>query len=206
MRPPMKHLSSRLNTFTRASSAQRLAWFGRVNVLACTCLMVLLPTRHAHAAAKQWQAGARLGIAWLDGPGLGFSAEPYLRHGLTDSFDLELQVLTSLHPFPPSDSVGSAGSDLGWALGLGPGVLYRWDVLRVVPFAGVGLGVYEWGGVDADLNRAQFGGSARLGLDYLLTRDVVFSAQTSAHAAWSDGGVRIPWFQLGFGAAYAWGW
>jgi len=179
-------------------------------VLACMCLMVLVPTRHAQAAARQWQAGARLGIAWLDGPGLGPSADAYLRHGLSDSFDLELQVLTSLHPFPPASDpvqpVGSAPSDRGWALGLGPGVLYRWDVLRMIPFAGVGLGIYEWGGVDAELNRAQFGGSARLGLDYLLTRDVVLSVQTSAHAAWSDDGVTIPWFQLGLGAAHAWGW
>jgi hypothetical protein len=209
MRPSMKHLSSRLDTFPPTSSALRVAWFTRVNVLACTCLMMLVPSRHAQAAARQWQAGARLGSAWLDGPGLGFSAETYLRHGLTDSFDLELQVLTSLHPFTPTSDavpVGSAPSDLGWALGLGPGILYRWDVLRVVPFAGVGLGIYEWGGVDADLNRAQFGGSARLGLDYLLTRNVVLSVQTSAHAAWSDDGVRIPWFQLGLGAAHAWGW
>lgn len=206
----MKHLSPRLNTCARASLAPRLAWFTRVNVLACTCLMLLGPARHARAAARQWQAGARLGLAWLDGPGLGPSAEAYVRHGLSDSFDLELQVLTSLHPFSPSSDpvppVGSAPSNHGWALGLGPGLLYRWDVLRIVPFAGVGLGVYEWSGVDAELNRAQFGGSGRLGLDYLLTRDVVLSVQTSAHLAWSDDGVTIPWFQLGLGAAHAWGW
>lgn len=209
MIPSVKHLPPGVNTRARASLALRLAWFRRVNVLACMCLVVLVPTRHAEAAARQWQAGARLGMAWLDGPGLGFSGEAYLRHGLSDSFDLELQVLTSLHPFPPAAPmlpVGSEPSDLGWALGLGPGLLYRWDVLRVVPFAGVGIGIYEWAGVDRDLNRAQFGGSTRIGLDYLLTRDVVLSVQTSAHVAWSDDGVRIPWFQLGLGAAHAWGW
>lgn len=177
-------------------------------MLACTSLVVLTSTGHAQAAARQWQTGARLGFAWLDGPGAGASAEGYLRHGLSDSFDLELQILTSLHPFAAeaAQPSGSDTSELGWALALGPAIVYRWDVLRLIPFAGLGLGVYEWGGVDRELDRAQFGGSGRLGLEYLLTRDVVLSVQTSAHLTLADSDVRIPWFQLGIGAAHAWGW
>jgi hypothetical protein len=164
----------------------------------------------ALAASGQWQAGARLGVAWLDGPRLGASAEAYLRHGLGDSFDLDLQILTSLHPFQPGSAsvqpVGSATSEPAWAFALAPGVVYRWDVLRIIPFAGVGVGVYEWRGVDEKLDRAQFGASGRLGLDYLLTRDVVLSVQTSAHFVLAENAVRVPWFQLGVGAAHVWGW
>jgi hypothetical protein len=200
-------------THTKRRCCQRSAaldWFPRVRVLACTCLAVVASTGRAHAAAGQWQAGGRLGAAWLDGARLGPSVEGYLRHGLGDSLDFELQVLTSLHPFQPDSksapAPGSTTSDPAWALGLSPGVLYRWDVLRAVPFAGLGLGIYEWGGVESELNSAQFGVSGRLGLDYLLSRDVVMSVQASAHLLMAESSVRLPWFQLGVGAAHAWGW
>jgi hypothetical protein len=207
----MEHVSRRERTTSpQALPTARVSWFVKVSVLACTCLVVVLPTDQAQGATRQWQAGARLGMAWLDGPRLGASAEAYLRHGLSDSFDLDLQILTSLHPClsgPRSvQPVGSTTSEPGWALALAPGIVYRWDVLRAIPFAGVGLGFYEWGGVDRELDRAQFGASGRLGLDYLLTRDVVLSAQTSAHFAVAESGVRVPWFQLGVGAAHVWGW
>jgi hypothetical protein len=158
----------------------------------------------------QWQAGGRLGAAALDGAGVGPSVEAYLRHGVTESIDLDLQVLTSLHPFQSASksavTVDGSASRPAWALALAPGVLYRWDVLRTIPYAGVAVGVYEWGGVDRALNRAQFGGSARLGLDYLLTRDVFLSVQTSAHFVLADDAVRLPYFQVGVGAGHAWGW
>jgi hypothetical protein len=163
----------------------------------------------ASAAEGQWQAGGRLGAAVLDGAGIGPSLEAYLRHGITESIDLDLQVLTSLHPFQSTSKSAVAVDDASrpaWALALAPGVLYRWDVLRTIPYAGVAVGIYEWGGVDRELNRAQFGGSVRLGLDYLLTRDVFLSAQTSAHFVLADNGVRLPYFQVGVGAGHAWGW
>jgi hypothetical protein len=184
-------------------------WFLRGRVLACMCLAVVASAGRAHAAAGQWQAGGRLGAAWLDGARLGPSIEGYLRHGIGDSFDFELQVLTSLHPFQPdSKSAAPAGSTSqpAWAFGVAPGVLYRWDVLRAVPFAGFGLGIYEWGGVEKELDRAQFGVSGRFGVDYLLSRDVVMSVQASAHLVMAESSVRLPWFQLGVGAAHAWGW
>jgi len=200
------------DTDTRPRSCQPSAavcWFLQALVLACTCLAVVAFTGRAHAAAGQWQAGGRLGAAWLDGARLGPSIEGYLRHGLADSVDFELQVLTSLHPFQPdskSAPASSTASEPAWAFGLSPGVLYRWDVLRAVPFAGIGLGIYEWSGVNRELNRAQFGVSGRLGLDYLLSRNVVMSVQASTHLVMAESSVRLPWFQLGVGAAHAWGW
>ncbi len=149
-------------------------------------------------------------MAWLDGPELGPSMEAYLRHGLSDSFDLDLQVLTSAHPFQPDSKsppqVDAVTPALPWALGVSSGLVYRWDVLRTIPYAGMSVGVYEWHGVDAALNGAQFGASARLGVDYLLTRDVVLSVQASAHCVLADSDVRFPWLQLAVGAGYVWGW
>ena len=183
-------------------------WLMKVVVLGCMSTAATSVTT-ARAAAGQWQAGARIGAAWLDEASVGPSLEGYLRYGLTESLDVDVQVLTSFHPFAkgngPADD-GAAPAQNAWAMALSPGLLYRWDVLRVVPFAGVGVGLYEWDGeLEPAVKSAQFGASLRLGLDYLLSRDVVLSVQASSHWVSADG-IRMPWFQLGIGAAHAWGW
>lgn len=186
-------------------------WFARFGVLICAALAVLTTrTRHACAAAGQWQAGGRVGVAWLDGPRFGPSAEAYLRRGIGDALDLDLQLLTSLHPFQPDTKMPPGSSNepsaLPWALGITPGLLYRWDVLRAIPYAGVGLGVYTGEGLSSRWNGTQFGAVARAGVEWLLNRDVVLSAQTSAHFGLSERPVPAPWVQLTVGAGYVWGW
>lgn len=179
-------------------------------LLGCTSLAAVALAQPARAAAGQWQAGGRLGAAWLDTRGLGPLLEAQLRHGVSESFDVELQMTTSFHPFSTSSSLnqaGRSGDAAGWALALSPGVLYRWDTLRAVPFAGVALDAYAWSGeIEPAIKSARFGASGKLGLDYLLSRDVVLSVQATAHVLTAGGEVRLPWFQLGLGAAHAWGW
>ncbi|HVZ33689.1 MAG TPA: hypothetical protein VG963_14755 [Polyangiaceae bacterium] len=173
------------------------------------CAAALLRAEPARAAAGEWQAGGRLGIAWLAGPRLGPEVEGDLRRGIGDSFDVDLQVLASIHPFQSrSKSTGSALTDSGtpWAIGIVPGVLYRWDVFRAVPYAGLGLGFFGWHGADPELGRTRLGVSGRVGLDYLLSRGVVLSVQASAQVVSADDTLRVPWVQLGLGAAHAWGW
>jgi hypothetical protein len=186
------------------------AWLQRIGVLTSSVLVVLASTRHACAAAGQWQAGGRAGIAWLDGPRVGPTAEAFLRHGVTDSVDLDLQLTTSFHPFQPDAkmalSPSRAPSELPWLLGFTPGLLYRWDVLRVIPFAGAAVGVFAGDGLSSRWNGVQFGVSGRAGVEYLLNRDVVLSMQASAHFDLTDSPVPSPWFQLTAGAGYVWGW
>jgi hypothetical protein len=179
-------------------------------VLLCAVLAVLVLPRRAGAAPGQWQAGARAGVAWLDGAGWGLSAESFLRHGLTDSVDLDIQILTSLHPFQSDAKMASGSASTGastpWALGLTPGLLYRWDVLRVIPFAGAAVGIYASDGWSRSGSGLQFGAAGRAGVEYLLSRDVVLSVQASAHFALTDGPLPSPWLQLTAGAGYVWGW
>ena len=161
----------------------------------------------ARAAPGQWQAGGRLGAAWLSGAGVGPSLEGYLRSGLTESLDLDLQILTSVHPFQADSNADSARpkAETPWALGIAPGLLYRWDVFQFVPYAGFGLGFYSLNNAVSESAGGQFGASGRVGLDYLLSRSVVLSVQGSLHVMFSEG-VQVPWLQLGVGAAHAWGW
>ena len=171
-------------------------------------LSTLLWADAASAATGQWQAGARAGAAWLDGSGFGPSLEGYTRRGLTDSIDVDLQLASSVHPFQPDSNL--PGQDTArpaaWALGITPGVSYRWDVLRAVPYLGLGLGGYFWSGGEQARKLQHFGASARFGVDYLLSRDVVLSVQANAHCVGLDGNVAFPWFHLGVGAAHAWSW
>jgi hypothetical protein len=172
--------------------------------------MVHASTQRAYAAAGQWQAGGRTGIAWLDGPRWGPSGEVFLRHGANDTVDLDLQIMTSLHPFQPDAKMafGPSGSSSGlpWVLGIAPGLLYRWDVLRVIPFAGAGVSAFAGNGLSSRWNGVQLGVSGRAGVDYLLNRDVVMSVQASAHFDLTDSPVPSPWLQLTAGAGFVWGW
>jgi hypothetical protein len=161
----------------------------------------------AQAASGQWQAGGRLGAAWLSGGGVGPSLEGYLRSGLTESLDFDLQILSSIHPFQADSNSAPARpkAETPWALGIAPGLLYRWDVFQFVPYGGFGLGFYSWNNAVSESAGGQFGASGRVGLDYLLSRSVILSVQASVHVVISDG-LQVPWLQLGVGAAHAWGW
>jgi hypothetical protein len=192
-------------------NAARGEWFCATRMLSFGLfLAALMSAEPAHSAAGEWQAGGRLGVAWLAGPQLGPELEGYLRRGIGDSFDVDLQVLTSLHPFqsdaksPEQSSARRSGS--AWAVGIAPGILYRWDVFRLVPYLGAGLGFFKWHGADRELGSAQLGVSGRLGVDYLVSRSVILSVQASAHLVDADGTLRLPWVQFGLGAAHAWGW
>lgn len=178
-------------------------------VLLAALLAAAFP-RRACAAAGQWQAGARAGVAWLESAGWGPSTEAFLRHGLGDRLDLDVQVSTSFHPFQQDKKMAASSAGevaaLPWALGVAPALLYRWDVLRVIPFAGAGVGVTLSEGSDSVWDGTQFGASARAGVEYLLSRDVVLSAQLGALLPLTESPLPAPWIQFGVGAAYVWGW
>lgn len=200
----------------------RAHWCLRLGAAACG-LATLGAPRTAAAAAGQWQGGGRLGAAWLADASIGPSLELYLRRGLTDSLELDVQVLGSVHPFADpfqadsktraaafEMSTGVSSPATAWAFGVVPGISYRWDVFRVVPSAGIGIGFFSghspsWNSAVSSVG-GQFGASGRLGLDYLLNRSVVLSVQASAHVVNAESFVRVPWVQIGLGAAHAWGW
>jgi hypothetical protein len=164
---------------------------------------------HADAAEGQWQAGGRGGVAWLSSARWGPSANLFLRHGLADSLDLDVDISASLHPFQPDANLAAGGgSELStpWVIVFSPGLVYRWDVLQWVPFVGAGLGVYASDGVADRDNGGQLGASGRAGVEYLVSRDVVLSVQASTFIVLSESPLPVPWVQLTAGAGYSWGW
>jgi hypothetical protein len=217
--PPKGPFPLRSNGVYRSGTQPSVAaWFRRAGVLGCVALAVLTNAARAGAAAGQWQAGGRVGMAWLDGPRWGPSGEAFVRHGLDDALALDFQLVTSLHPFQPDTKLLPAGSDtrtggmggaspaVPWLLGVTPGLSYRWDVLQVIPFAGLGFGVYASEGLSSSWRGLQLGAVARAGVEYLLSRDVVLSVQASTHLALTESPIPSPYIQLTAGAGYAWGW
>lgn len=198
---------------TGAARARALRPRGSALAGAGAALLSSLTPLTGAAAEGQWQLGARAGVAWLGAARGGPSAEAFLRHGLTDSVELDVQVLTSLHPFQPDAKMPASASSAGvpWVAALAPGLVYRWDVLRLIPFAGAAVGLmvgdgFEAGDAVSRWNGVQFGASVRGGLEYLMSREVILSAQASAHVALTESPLPAPWFQLGAGAGFVWGW
>jgi hypothetical protein len=173
-------------------------------------LLASSAARRSDAAEGQWQAGGRAGVAWLSSSRVGPVANVFLRHGLAESLDLDVDVSASFHPFQPDAKLpanaGSEASTLPWVFGFSPGLVYRWDVLQWVPFAGAGVGVYTSKGLASREDGLQFGVSGRAGLDYLLSRDVVLGVQASAHFVLTESPLPSPWVQVTVGAGYVWGW
>jgi hypothetical protein len=157
--------------------------------------------RCARAESGQWQGGAGLGAAWLEGAGPGPALTAYVRRGLSPTLDISLQSMASLHPFNPA-------SERGWAFEVGPALSVRWDVLQWIPYAGLGLGYYRLGGAAVD-DTARAGSSLGaplcVGVDYLLSRAWVLNLQATVHTLIAPDGPRLTWALLTFGAAHAWG-
>jgi hypothetical protein len=126
--------------------------------------------RAARAAGEdEWQASVRLGGANKNGSptaSWGLAGALDLEYGLTDSWSLRASAGTLSHPVPAVMDVSPAGS-LRATTGLA-GVTYTFDVLRLVPYLELGLGLVYWSGVGIQ-DHATFAAEAGIGADYLLT-------------------------------------
>jgi hypothetical protein len=176
------------------------AWRLGASMLAFGIAFGALP-RHARAEAGQWQGGAGLGAAWLEGAAPGPALTAYVRRGLSASLDLNLQSMASIHPF-------NSDADHAWAFEVGPGIDVRWDVLQWIPYAGLGLAYYRLGGAavdDTERAGSSLGAPLYVGVDYLLSRAWVLNLQATVHTLLAPDGPRLSWAQLTFGVAHAWG-
>ena len=180
---------------TNADPRGATPWRLGAAMLACGVTLGAFPCV-AHAEPGQWRTGAGLGAAWLDHAGVGPALAVFLGLGLSSSVDVQLQSVASLHPFQNE-------SNPAWALGVGPALGYRWDVLRWVPYVRLGAAYYRYN--DSEARGGAFGGPLALGVDYLISRALILNVQATAHVFIAPDGPRLPWAQLSFGAAHGWG-
>lgn len=134
-------------------------------------LAALLASATARAAgAEEWQVSARLGLGDLhidNRSPIGFGGALELEYGLTDAWAVRLLAAESANPVDARMMDKAPG---GWAraTSLLGGVTYTVDVLRMVPYAQLGLGFVRFDGA-VKLPRTELAGELGLGADYWLT-------------------------------------
>jgi hypothetical protein len=130
---------------------------------------ILAAARPAAAAEDEWLVAADGGYTaaradglWRHGGALGVQAQ----YGFTDAWSGGARLALGLHPV-----TGDAERPSGRlrATTLAAGVTYTVDVLRVVPFAGMGIALQNLAGAVRDA-RTDLGGEVSAGADYLLDR------------------------------------
>jgi Outer membrane protein beta-barrel domain len=131
---------------------------------------LLVPRAARAVGAEEWQLSARLGIGDLHMDGrspIGFAGAVELEYGLNDAWAARLLAAESAHSVDADLMAKLPG---GWArvTSLLGGVTYTFDVLRMVPYAQLGVGFVRFEGA-VKAARTELAGELGVGTDYWLT-------------------------------------
>jgi hypothetical protein len=192
-------------TFTRTSGIRRRQpMLTRRGLPTLVAIAVLALTHSARAFERQWHVGGGVGFAAFADPDT--SAGPAFgihgAYGLSDVFDLKLDLLTSSHTIDNDPLRLLSGT---------AGIAYKMDVIRWIPYFGVQLGYYRLGGSQrpANLPQNELGMSVDLGVDYAVKRAFGLGLQLRYHGFLGDPLSSLgdaPLFTGLFRAEYRWGW
>jgi hypothetical protein len=143
-------------------------WLGPA-LLAST---LVLFSEEAWAFEREWHLGGGVGAAIPSGDyDLGPALELYAAYGISDVFDLRLELAGSRHGIDQGDSVQLFSGVLG--------LVYKVDIIQWVPWVGV-TGGYSLATPTplplAGLPESSFCAGVTAGLDYALTRSVGLGA------------------------------
>ena len=161
-------------------------------------LLGVLSSSEAHAFERQWHVGAGVGAANPTHPGVGLGPAVgiYGAYGLTDMFDLKLDLVASDH--------GVEGLDERYRTYLGTlGLSYKVDIIEWIPYFGVSVGVWRTDLPEyISLAEQDYALGGFAGLDYAVSRSFGLGVVTRAHYL-LDGEATSDFFLR---AEYRWGW
>jgi Outer membrane protein beta-barrel domain len=126
------------------------------------------------AGEAEWQLSMRLGAANVSLGSIdprapwGMGGALDLEYGITDAWAGRISIGGSLHPVSPNMQSGLQAGEVTATTAL-VGVTYTFDVLRLVPYAEIGLGLVRFGGA-VNQPRSTLASELGVGADYLLTR------------------------------------
>jgi len=148
---------------------------GLVLSLVVSVTGALFVPRRAQAFEREWHTGAGIGITahphyYAVGPALGLNAA----YGISDVFDLKLELLGSYHGYTSNPNLDPKGTR-SWAApySVAAGLSYKLDVLQWIPYAAVLVGFQHVVGAvpgGAPFRRDDALAAVVLGLDYAVTR------------------------------------
>jgi opacity protein-like surface antigen len=172
--------------------------------IAGSLALSLLVAREARAFERQQHAGLDAGGAMMTTGGttkLGIDLGLHYTYGLSDAFNVVGEL--SWMAFPTS---GATGPQPSRVIPFGAGLVYVFDVLRWVPYAGALVGgAYANGGfvhpafVTPDVQLAA-------GLDYALSREWTVGAAYRQHMWLAKTGDYPNLASFAIRAEYVWGW
>jgi hypothetical protein len=168
---------------------------------------------HAQAFEREWHLGAAVGTASGKRLSLSPALGIYGAYGLSDVFDVRLEV-TAL-------GYGLAEKQDPYAISSSAGLVYKLDVLRWVPWAGVYAGYLTFLKEPRPLVKDPLPGSNEpqveisynqrdvtlgfgVGLDYAFSRN--FGLGVTLRGDNSLGAARLSTYQSLLRAEYRWGW
>jgi hypothetical protein len=170
-----------------------------------------LAAPQAHAYERQWHAGLDGGYAGLFGDQTvsGFGGGVHLGYGLSDAFNLLVEIDGTRHP-----DAGSRGTTV-WSGGAG--IAYTLDVAKLVPYAGLLASGYRLVG-DVKCVQREDGSAACvpfanapgmqivLGLDYQLDKNWAIGVELRMHTIFAAEPVGVVAYETTFvRAEYVWG-
>jgi hypothetical protein len=149
--------------------------------LALSVTSTLFVSGHARAFEREWHTGGGIGITayphyYSTGPAFGANAG----YGLSDVFDLKLELLASSHNYIPASRTISQGRV---PLSLAAGLSYKLDVLQWIPYAALLVGYQHTAGAapwTEPFRRDDALAAVVLGLDYAVTRNFGLGASVRA--------------------------
>jgi hypothetical protein len=164
--------------------------------------------RPAQAFEREWHVGGGIGVAGLPrhynaGPALGLHAA----YGISDMFDVKLELLGSLHGL--AEEVPPGVESKAGLYSAAAGLAYKLDIIQWVPYAGVLVGYYRVQGAvpsDVVVPRDDLGVSLALGIDYAASRNFGLGAQLRPHLYFLRNGAELQYGTFLLRAEYRWGW
>jgi hypothetical protein len=144
---------------------------GLVLGLLCFTAACLTP-RHARAFEREWHVGGGVGLtAYPSYYGAGPSLGLHGAYGISDVFDLKLELLGSTHSYRASED---SPSERGAAYSAVAGLSYKLDILQWIPYGAAMVGFQHIAGplpISQPFRRDDAIVAFVLGLDYAATRN-----------------------------------
>jgi hypothetical protein len=160
----------------------------RAGILSSVLVVLALCTsKPALAFEREWHVGGGIGLTayphyYTAGPALGLNAG----YGISDVFDLKLELLGSFHGYEASPSSGTSHAEPFSAVA---GLSYKLDVLQWIPYAAVLVGYQHIAGalpLGQPFRRDDALGSLIVGLDYAMSRNFGLGASLRADVQLSN--------------------
>jgi hypothetical protein len=170
---------------------------------------VLVASGSAQAVEREHHIGVQGGLSLLkiddkSTLDVGGGGGVHYAYGLSDQFNLMAEGTFNLVALNErAIDASTPGTRPSWVTNVAVGVGYVLDVLTRVPYAGIMVGGYYFGGGTIDGGKLRPGGQIALGLDYRLNRKLAVGVAFRQHYISST----YPSFSSFFARfEYTWGW